>query len=167
MAVEDKIVTGNAESKAVDTGIAVRFTGGTLKVVPFSFEVAAGDDAASVHRFARISPRAIVVGLELLSDATAGATDIDFGVYKPLEVGGAAVDKDCLVDGADISAGKAAFTEMLVPTIADFGKPIYEVAGIAEADAVEYGSFDVAMTAVSDVTAAGTISGRLFFVDGN
>jgi hypothetical protein len=167
MAVENKIVTGNIESKAADVGIAARFTGGTLKAIPFSFEVAAADSAGSIHRFARISPRAIVVGLKLLSDATAGATEVDFGFYKPLEVGGAVVDIDALVDGADISAGKAALTEMFVPAIDALGKNAHELAGITEAAAVAYGSFDVAMTAVSDISAAGTISGILYFIDGN
>lgn len=166
MAVENKIVTGNAESVAVDLGLAARFSGGIVKRIPFSFEVAAADDNNSVYRFARVSPYAIITSIKLLSDATAGMTDTDFGFYKPLELGGAAIDKDCLLDGADINAGKAAFTEMLVPTIVDFGKRAFEIAGLTEAQAVEYGSFDLAMTSVAAASAAGTISGYVDIQDG-
>jgi hypothetical protein len=159
MAVEDKLVTHNATSQVVDVGDSILFGGGRVVSIPFSFEVAAADDNNSVYRFARISPQAIIKSLKLLSDATAGMTDTDFGFYKPLELGGAVIDKDCIVDGADINAGKAVFTEMFVPTIADVGKRAYEIAGVT--DYQKYGAFDVAMTSVAAASAAGTISGVL------
>jgi len=166
MAVENKIVTGNVESVAVDTGVAARFTGNVLKAIPFSFEVAATDSAGSIHRFARISPQAIMVGLELMIDATAGLTEVDIGFYKPLELGGAVIDIDAIVDGANYSAGLAAQTEVFVPAIAEIGFNAWELAGLSAADQVKYGSFDVAFTAVSDVSAAGTIAGVLYYMDG-
>jgi hypothetical protein len=99
-------------------------------------------------------------------DAITGLTETDIGFYKPLEVGGAVVDIDAIVDGADYHAGLAAQTEVFVPAIDSIGKNAYELAGITEPNSIGYGSFDVAITNVSDVTAAGTFAGVLYIVSG-
>lgn len=170
MAVINAYVTHNASSKTIDTDIAARCLGGIVKCVPFSFEVAAADDNASIYRFIKgISPRAIPLKLELLSDATAGLTDVQFGTYKSLDVGGAVIDVDCLAVSVDITAGKATLTEMLIPTgVAqdEIGKDLLDLSGVAEADKKKYGGLDIAMTTPAGASAAGTIAGHFWYIDG-
>lgn len=163
MAVINDYVTHNATSEAVDEGSARLFFGGKLKRIPFNFEVAAADDDGSVYRIGRISPRAIVTGIKMLSDATAGITDVDIGLYKSLDLGGAAIDADCFLDGTNMAGGYAAFTEVLVPTIANFGKMAYEIGGIS--DPTAYGAFDIAITTNSAASAAGTIAGYIEIIE--
>lgn len=164
MAVVNDYVTHNASSVAVNTDTAVRFSGGRLRTIPFSFEVAADSDG-SVYRIAQISPLCIMKSILVISDAIAGATDYEIGVYKPLAIGGAVIDLDCFMGSADINAGKAALTEMFVPTIADVGKSAFIVAGLSAADIGKYGVFDLAITANTVGTAAGTISGFVTVID--
>lgn len=171
MAVVNAVVTNNASSVAADVDVAVRFSGGLKHVVPFSFEVAAADDNASIYRFARIPANAIITSLKLLSDATAGISDVQFGIYKPLEIGGAVIDVDVIAVSVDITAGKAVLTEMLIPSSAcgsypNFGKTVIDCAGVGSTQ-YKYGSVDVAMTTPTGASAAGTISGVLEFVLGN
>lgn len=169
MAVVNAYVTHNASSKAIDLGPGQYCGGGVIKCVPFSFEVAAADDNASIYRFARLSGRAIPLSLKLLSDVIAGPSDAQFGIYKPLDKDGAVIDVDCLAVSVDITAGKATFTEMLIPTgVAqdEVGKDLLSLAGVAEADKHKYGEVDIAMTTPTGVTAAGTIAGVLFYIDG-
>lgn len=169
MAVINDYVTTNAGAVKADVDVAARFSGGIVKCVPFSFEVAAADDNASIYRFARVPITAIPLSLKLLSDATAGLTDVQFGVYKTLDVGGAVIDADSLAVSVDISAGKAVQTEMLIPTgLAqdEVGKSFGALSGVSAADMKKYGSVDIAMTTPAGATAAGTIAGFLFFMDG-
>ena len=117
MAVVNAYVTHNASSKAIDVDIAARCLGGVVKCVPFSFEVAAADDNGSVYRIVKgISPRAIPLSFKLFSDSITGLTAVTVGTYKSLDLGGAVIDVDALVESVDINAGKAVFTEMLIPT---------------------------------------------------
>lgn len=163
MAVENKYVTHNATSEAVSEGPAALFSGAVVRRIPFSFEVAAADSDGSIYRIAALSPMAIVTGIKLISDAIANATDYDIGVYKPLSLDGSVIDKDCFLDGADINAGKAVLTEMLVPAPENFGKRIYEIAGLT--DYQKYGTVDLAITANTVGTAAGTLAGYVEVVD--
>jgi hypothetical protein len=164
MAVVNALVTHNASSKVVDVDIAARFLGGVTVSVPFSFELAAADDNASIYRFASIPANAILISLKLLSDATAGISDAQFGIYKPLAQGGAVIDVDCLMASTDITAGKAVLTEVFVPSIADVGKPVATLAAVTDIN--ELGNVDVALTTPTGPTAAGTISGVLQYVLG-
>ena len=170
MGVVNAYVTHNASSKAIDVDIAARCLGGVVKCVPFSFEVAAADDNASIYRFIKgISPRAIPLSLKLYSDATAGISDVQFGTYKSLELGGTVIDVDALVQSVDITAGKAVLTEMLIPAglaIDEVGKDLLTLSGVADADKVKYGGIDIAMTTPTGASAAGTISGFFYFIDG-
>ena len=166
MAVINAFVTQNASSVAADVDIAARCGGSRVKAVAFSFEVAAADDNASIYRICKIPPTAIPLSLRIANDATAGLTNPSFGVYKPLEVGGAVIDVDCLMAATDLNAGTATLTEKFAPAIADVGKDILSLSGVADADKDKYGSVDVAMTTADGVSAAGTISGILLFVDG-
>lgn len=170
MAVVNAYVTHNASGLAVDKDIAARCLGGVVKCLPFSFEVAAADDNASIYRFAKgLSPRAIPLSLIVYCDAIAGLTDPQFGTYKSLDLGGAVIDVDALVDSVDIHAGQATLTEMLIPSglaIDAVGKDLLTLSGVADADKDKYGGIDLAMTTPTGVSAAGTVSGFFFFIDG-
>ena len=169
MAVENKYVTHNASSAVVNVDIAARFMGGVKRVVPFSFEIAAADDDGSVYRFARVPITAIPVSLKLFSDAITSFTSAKFGIYKTQDLDGSVISVDCLVAAVDINAGKAVFTEMLIPSKFDqayVGKSLGALAGIADADMKKYGSVDVALTGTTVGSAAGTIAGFFEYIDG-
>jgi len=165
MAVINAFVTDNVESKAADTCIAARATGSVRRAMTFNFEVAAADDNASIYRLCKLPATAIVLSVKTANDAIAGFTNPSIGVYKPLEVGGAVIDVDCLMVATDLNAGSA-MTERFAPAIADIGKDILSLAGVADADKVKYNSVDVAITTAAGVAAAGTISGIIEYVEG-
>lgn len=161
----DIFVTQNASSVAVDKDVSARFCGATKKVVLFSYEKTAADTDASVQRVARISPFAKILSIKLGCDAIAGLTDVDIGLYKPLEVGGAVINKDCFKDGLDPHAGLSTLTEEYAPALADVGKEAYLIGSIAAADVDKYGAFDVALTFNTGGTATGTIAGTIEYIE--
>jgi len=163
MAVENKVVTHNATSAAANSKSASLWHGGTVRAIPFSFEVAAADDDGSIYRIANISPLAVIKSVKLISDAIAGATVYDCGFYKPLEVGGAVIDADAIFANNDINAGNAAFSEKFAPDPVNVGKPAYVIAGLTSYK--EYGSFDIALTGDTVGTAAGTIAGIIEVIE--
>jgi hypothetical protein len=167
MAAYNDFVTQNASDKSVDADVAARFCGAVTKKVLFSFEKAAGDINASIWRIARISPFAKIVSFKLAMDNITSLTDLDIGFYKPLEVGGTEIDKDCIKDGLDGHTGQTALVEMWdnATQIAQIGKEAYLLAGITAANAKKYGAFDVALTGNTAGTSVGTISGILEYIE--
>lgn len=166
MAVENKYVAHNAEStKTVDKGEAVLFSGGSLRVIPFCFEIAAADDNGSIYRIGRVSPRSILKAIWLMGDAITGATSYDIGIYKPLDTDGAVIDKDVFVAARDVNAGLAVLTQVYVPTIDAIGKKIHEIITTPITAYERYGSVDIAFTANTVGSAAGTISGFIEIID--
>lgn len=166
MAVVNAFVTNNVESQAADKCIAARLGGGIKRTVAFNFEVAAADDNASVYRIAKLPGTAIITSIRWASDAIAGLTDPSIGVFKPLEVGGDAIDDDCLMASADLNAGVATLTEKFAPAIANIGKDLLALAGVADADRHKYASVDVGIITDAGVTAAGTIAGFIDYIEG-
>ena len=165
MAVINAFVTQNVSSVAVDKDVAARFGGAPVKKVLFSFEKAAGDNDASIFRIARISPYAKIVSLKVAFDAASGLTDVDAGFYKPLEVGGTEIDKDCLNDGLDPHTGQTAVVELFVPAIANIGREAHLIAGVTVANAIKYGAFDVAITGNVIGATAFTVAGVLEYIE--
>lgn len=165
MAAYNDFVTQNASSKAVDADVSARFCGATVKKILFSFEKAAGDVDASVWRVGKISPHAKIVQITLAVDAITSLTDIDIGLYKPLEVGGAEINKDCFKDGLDPHSGISTLTSEYLVAIADVGKEAWQIASIEAADVDKYGSFDIAITGNTAGTDTGTISGVIEYVE--
>jgi hypothetical protein len=157
-------VTQNASAVKASVDVSARSVGAPVKKAFFSFEKAAGDIANSVFRIARISPFAKIISLKVMCDAITGLTEVDAGFYKPLDVGGTEIDKDCLKDNINLAAGTA-LIDLYVATAADIGKEAYLLAGITEANASKYGAFDVALTANSAGTDVGTIAGILEYVE--
>lgn len=164
MSTVNAFVEQNASSVDVDKDVSARFCGATKKQILFSFEKTAATDT-SVWRVGRISPFAKVTRILLGCDALTGFTDLDIGLYKPLEVGGDAVDKDCFKDGLNIASGLSTLTEEYLVDLADVGKEAYLIASVAAADAKKYGAFDIALTGNTAGTATGTICGIIEYVE--
>jgi hypothetical protein len=165
MAAYNEFVTQNASSALVDVDVAARFGGSPTKQAIFSFEKAAGDINASIWRVARISPFAKIISIKLACDSITSLTDLDIGFYKPLEVGGTEIDKDCLKDGLNPSTGQTALVDMNAVSLANLGKEAYLLAGITAANAKKYGAFDVCLTGNTAGADVGTIAGIIEYVE--
>jgi hypothetical protein len=63
--------------------------------------IAAGDDDASVLRICELPATAIVDSIDLEAGAVTGMDDVDIGLYNP---DGSEADKDCFLDGEDLSS---------------------------------------------------------------
>ena len=142
-----------------------------LRLRTITFETAAADAAGDVKRLFTVGAHEIPVKCEIINDAIAGATDIDLGLYRP--AGGVVVDRDALMDGANIAAGVAwasrtdglsalGVEERGVRTFREIAADVVttDVIGHVPAD-----SYDVCLTEVSEVTAAGTITVHLYTID--
>jgi hypothetical protein len=134
------------------------------KIRTITFETAAADAAGDVKRLFTVGAHEIPVSLRIMCDAIAGATDIDIGLYRP--GGGVVVDKDALADGLNIAAGVAyasaanglaalGVEEQGVKTFAEIAADVVTTDVIGH---IPQDSYDVALTEVSEVSAAGTIT---------
>ena len=167
MAVEDKYI--NTELAAGKKGATSKVWGGQLLALTFNFEVAAADDDGSVYRLGRLPANAIPIKGEIFADAITSGTDWDLGLYKP-GVGGAVVDKDLLADGLDIASGEAITAPLNLLTnlggadpVAAVGKKLWELRGLSAPERQDY---DLALTANTVGSAAGTVSGILWYIIG-
>lgn len=146
-------------------------SGVNLRFRSITFETAVADAAGDVKRLFTVGAHEIPVQCLVLCDAIAGATDIDLGLYRPN--GGIVVDKDALMDGTNIAAGKA-FSDQ-VDGLSALGveergtKSFYDIANdVLTTDVIGHlpnDSYDFALTEVSEVTAAGTITIFLWTID--
>lgn len=143
---------------------------GQVLVLTGTYEKTALDNNTSVLRLGRVPANAIPLPhlSKLNNDALTGATDVDLGLYAPLEAGGtggAVADKDCLADGLDIAAGNALASPIAAfpaVTIEQFGLDLRALAGDVIGDGNEF--YDVAITGNTFGTAAGTIAWSLAFL---
>lgn len=127
-----------------------------------TFEVAAADDNGSVYRLIKGLPGNMVpVKIDIICDAITAGTDYDLGFYQTDL--GAAVDQDCLADGLDLSSA-ATKNGLVTVDAASLGKKVYELAGHT-ADS-QLASYDLALTANTVGTAAGTITAIVYFSQG-
>ena len=168
MAVENKYV--NADVAAGKLGTAALVKVGDSFVLVTTFEVAAADDDGSIYRLAKnLSGDLIPIRVEIFNDALTGATDYDLGFYKTLTdgVGGEVIDKDVLMDGADISSGNGATSPQNGLTnvdLANRAQRIYELCG--DTQATKEAGYDLALTANTVGSAAGTITVIAEFAQG-
>ncbi len=167
MAVENKYVDSNVAAGKLSNA---PYHGGDLVCIPFTFEVAAADDNASVFRVVKaISPDLIPVRFEIYNDGITAGTDYGLGLYETSEGGitGAVINKDAFAAGLDMSsaAGRGAAKDGLAGLNIDQAmKKVYEIAG--HTISTKKRAYDIAFTADAAGSAAGTISGYLFFVQG-
>lgn len=169
MAVRNEYANANTESGKLDIGGLVDATGKVFGGVA-TFEIAAGDDDASIIRlFKNVPADLIPVSLLIACDALTGCTDVDCGLYDPDERGGAVIDKDILADGVDIAAG---FTRLLAKDllvsvdIADGQKRLYQLAGHTLAAGTRKPGYDIALTFNTIGSGAGTVTVYALFIQG-
>lgn len=168
MAVEDKYADANLEAEKITTAA---FSHGDKTVYAVAtFETAAADDDGSVYRlFKSVPADYIPAKIDIACDAITGGTDWDLGFYKTT-VGGVAgdvVDKDKLADGIDLSSAVAfasAIDGLQTLDINEVQERIYTLAGDTLDDHEQ--GYDIALTANTVGSAAGTISVKAWFVQG-
>lgn len=164
MAVEDKYVNSDlADGKKAD---AIASVGQKLVVMVQTEEIAAADDDGSVYRFFKDVPSNLIpVEITVACDAITGGTDYDLGLYK-VGVGGAAVDKDVLMDGQTLASALTRATGhqlgLQTVNIANATKTLGELSGQTDVDM----SYDIALTGNTVGTAAGTVTIIAVFAQG-
>lgn len=168
MAVEDKYVNADLEAEKLAPSAFV--AGDKTLVAVATEEIAAADDDGSVYRlFKSVPHNYIPVRIEIYNDAITAGTDYDLGFYQTTVggVAGAVVDKDALADGLDMSSAAAKGSPkdgLVTVAIENVQKRVYELAGDT-LDAKEL-NYDIALTANTVGSAAGTISAIAWFVQG-
>ena len=146
----------------LDTEIPTQVKGGKVIAIVGAFETLAADDAGSKYRICRLPANAVPIQIEINSDSIAGFTEVDLGIYDTLEQGGAVKDIDAFQDGVDMNGGYAIGSELnglSAIAIANLGKQIYELAG--DSAPTPNGEYDLVLTCVSEVSAAGTVAFRI------
>lgn len=131
-----------------------------------TFETEAADAAGDIKALFRVGAHEIPVAMRILNDAIAGATSVHVGLYRS---NGVVVDADALAVALDISAGSPitapanglsalGIEEVKVKSFFDIANDVVagDVIGNLPDD-----SYWVALTLVSEVTAAGTITVEL------
>ncbi len=168
MAVENKYVNSNTESDKLESAVFVH--GDKVTIAVQTFETAAADDDGSIYRlFKNVPADLIPVQIHIASDAITSGTDWDLGFYKPTVggVNGAVIDADKLANTLDLSSASTWASpkdglENL--NLDEVNERIYELCGDT-LDTKEIG-YDIALTANTVGSAAGTISVKAIFVQG-
>lgn len=125
-----------------------------------TIEVAAADDDGSTYRLLRLPSTAVLVSLEIASDALGTSAAYDVGVYEISANGGAVVDADEFASAVALSSA-VAWTQILEEAAAadidKIGKPLWERLGYT-ADTGR--AYDIVATGNTAGTTAGTIAIR-------
>lgn len=168
MAVENKYVNADIAAGKVLTD-AGRAQGSKLIVMVETFEVAAANDDGSIYRLFKDVPSTLIpVKAEVRCDAITGSTDWDLGFYKNLESGGDVIDKDALMDGQTLASALNASPAngLGVLDLPDVGtKMLWELAhpGTDYTIQTRPSKFDIALTANTVGSAAGTVHVTMYF----
>lgn len=164
MAVEDKYV--ETQTAAGKLAKSIHTNGAELFTLVATEEIAVADDNGSVYRlFKSIPSNYIPVQIDIMTDGITGGTDYELGLYK-VGVGGAAVDIDVLMGTQTMASALTRATGqglgLAAVDIADIGKTLAELSAQTDPDV----SYDIALTANTVGTAAGTISVIATFAQG-
>ena len=160
----------NADLAARKLANAAFNVGAKNVTVAGTFEVAAGDDDGSIYRLIKSVPKEYIpVRFEILNDAITAGTDYDLGIYRSLVDGtqGEVVDADAFAAALDMSAAAARGSPkegLAAVLIEDIQKTIAQLAGDTLAPLTKELNYDVALTANTVGSIAGTISYILEFV---
>jgi hypothetical protein len=157
----------NADS-TTQTLNAMSNDGGKLRSKIGTLEAVSGDSIGSTYRLVRVPSNARVDAVLLTSDDIGTTTIADFGLYRTAADGGAVVDADFFGSAVNLSSGALAKTdityESAVVDAANHGKMLWEQLGLSADPRVMY---DVTATLTAAADAAGTITLRVNYVDGN
>lgn len=160
MAIVDKY--GNAKITAGQLAKAASSSGARPIVIVGTVEVAAADDNGSVYRvFSSVPENLIPVQIDIVCDAVTDGTDYDLGLYQ---VGGAVIDKDCLMDGQTLATALTRATGQGLGLSAVGAENVVSTLGDLSAQTKPDMSYDIALTANVVGTAAGTVSVVATFV---
>lgn len=164
MAVEDKYVDSNlAAGKLAKSALSI---GSKTVTIVATGEIAAADDNGSIYRFFKSVPSTYIpVEITIMTDGITNGTDYDLGLYE-VGAGKAVVDQDVLMDGQTMASAltRATGHQLGLQTvdIANLGSTLGELSGQTDVDP----AYDIALTANTVGTAAGTISIIATFVQG-
>lgn len=157
--------TAVAAGKKGRSGIV---NGGRLVCLAQTFEVAAADDDGSIYKLAKLPANAIPVKCDVFCDAITAGTNWDLGLYKE---NGDVADKDLFAAALDMSAAAAITAPKNGLTnlggsdpVASVGKTLWELLGLTVVNKQE--AYDLALTANTVGSAAGTISVVLYYILG-
>lgn len=168
MAVVDKYVDSDTEA---DKNTTAAFVHGDKTVYAVAIvEVAAGDDDGSIYRLFRNIPQDLIPAkIEISNDTITSGSDYDLGFYQPTigGVAGAVIDKEKLASTLDMSSAatngspKDGLENLNIDEAQEL---IYVLAGDT-LDDHELG-YDIALTANTVGSVAGTITVKAWFVQG-
>lgn len=170
MAVEDKYINTLVAAGKPDASAFV--TGAKTVCMVATFEVAVADDDGSVYRlFKNVPAHLVPTKIEIFSDAITAGTDWDLGLYESFDEtasDGIVVDKDVLADGIDLSSGSArgsAKDGLVTVAIDAVQSSLMVLAGhTTDYPYTKKLGYDIALTANTVGSAAGTISVVAWFV---
>ena len=167
MAVENKYV--NADIVADKAPVAAFFSGDKEVVMIATASIAAADDDGSVYRLFRVNANMVPTEIIVTNTAVTGGTDYEIGIYETLEgpLKGVVKDLDALLGTTSMASARAeggGISGLSAVSVANAQNRLYQLAGDAEND--HSGEYDIALTANTVGTAAGTITVKARFVQG-
>lgn len=164
MAVENKYVDSLIVA-GKKTGPALAGPGTDVIAMVATFEVAAADDDGSVYRvFKNVPSSYIPLQVTIATDGLTGGTDWDLGVYKTDL--GAVVDKDILMDGQTLASALTRATGHQLGLGAVNIDAVKSTLATLSGQTTPDVAYDVALTANTVGTAAGTVTVIAEFVQG-
>ncbi len=166
-AIVNDYVNALVAAGKLDKGAFVN--GGAVIEAVVPFEVAAADDDGSIYRLLKdINPNLILISAEISNDTgMTSSSDWDLGIYLPLSEGGAVITKDVFLNGGDLSSAHVAgagLNAISALDVANLGKMIFEQAG--HTILTKKRGYDIALTANTVGSVAGSVSVRLRFIQG-
>lgn len=175
------MATANTKSAAITSLDAtpagmVKNHGSRVRVKSGTVEVLAADDDVSVYRFVRVQSTDVLLSIQCVHDTVLAGTGYECGLYDTAANGGAAVDIDCYqgeftmvgaVPAVPHVLATATHHELLwgyVHPVEDIEQAVWADAG-ASADSKK--DYDICLTAGTVGTAAGSVSMRVWYIDGS
>lgn len=162
-----QITNADASQQTLNKSVVAN---GRIKENIATLETVNGDSIASVYRFFRVRSNWRVTDLILDSDDIGTTTIADFGLYKTAAAGGAVVDADFFASAVSLKDGALANSNIThesgtgVVDLPNYGKMLWEQLGLSADPNTEY---DVCATLTAAADAAGTITLRVRYLDGN
>jgi len=159
MAIVDKAGSLNNLSSVDTPNLNVskaQTNGAKFQTIIETVEIASGDDNGSKYRVARLQANAVIKEIKILCDAITGGTDYDLGIYEVPETNdGAVIDKDCFMDGQTLASASKTINGFNAVDIANYGKQVWELAGLTEATNK---AVDIVLTGNTVGSADGTVT---------
>ena len=154
MAIVNKKGTINLDGLDQDTLVMpnAKTSKGVLRVSIDTLEINATDDDTSTYRLARVPSNAVLDTITIKNDAITGGTDFFLGFYDIND--GAAIDADAL-RGTTSLASAGDIDGLGSIDIANFGKEVWELAGLTENP---HKLVDIVLTGNTVGTATGTVT---------